>query len=280
LANITKVEKCVIEIDEKEYFFKVEGAFFSGKNEILYKKENNIIEQTDWFTSGYKVAPIYNNTEFSNLKESVSRIVLEGLRQANVTIDPSCFKLEDYHKYAVNNDIHLKVINYTRNLKNEDFDIDFKSLEDKFSKVVQKKLSSKIKELDRTHIQIRLNRPKSLDINPPHRDGYFSYWKDILNIWLPIAGCNQKSSLPLLPESHLISENNILRTEARNAKINGNTYHVPCILKTTKGNLKMIRPNPKYGEALIFTPFLIHGAAFNDNENMTRVALELRFEKK
>ena len=40
----------------------------------------------------------------------------------------------------------------------------------------------------------------------------------------------------------------------------------------------MIRPNPKETEALVFTPYLIHGAAFNDSNN-TRVALELRFPR-
>jgi ectoine hydroxylase-related dioxygenase (phytanoyl-CoA dioxygenase family) len=30
-------------------------------------------------------------------------------------------------------------------------------------------------------------------------------------------------------------------------------------------------------EALIFTPYLIHGLAFNQNDRKTRMALELRF---
>ncbi|RKE98110.1 hypothetical protein [Ichthyenterobacterium magnum] len=38
----------------------------------------------------------------------------------------------------------------------------------------------------------------------------------------------------------------------------------------------MVRPNPKKGEASIFTPFLIHGAAVNKNKDITRVSLELR----
>ena len=42
----------------------------------------------------------------------------------------------------------------------------------------------------------------------------------------------------------------------------------------------MIRPNPQNTEALIFTPFLIHGAAVNKNIDITRIALELRFDKK
>ena len=82
-----------------------------------------------------------------------------------------------------------------------------------------------------------------------------------------------------MPSSHLIPENEILRTASKGAKINGNTYYVPCILETNKGAIKMIRPNPMEGEALIFTPFLIHGAAVNNNKDITRISLELRFPK-
>ena len=70
----------------------------------------------------------------------------------------------------------------------------------------------------------------------------------------------------------------MFRTETRGAKINGNVYNVPCILETSLG-FDMVRPNPKEKEALIFTPYLIHGAAFNTNKDITRVALELRFTK-
>lgn len=96
---------------------------------------------------------------------------------------------------------------------------------------------------------------------------------------MPIEDCNKKSSLPVVPESHLLPENEILRTESKGAKINGNVYYVPCILETKDGPIQMIRPNPKEGEALLFTPFLIHGAAINQNEDDTRISLELRFPR-
>ena len=79
--------------------------------------------------------------------------------------------------------------------------------------------------------------------------------------------------------SHLIPENDILRTESKGAKINGNVYYVPCILETKTGAITMERPNPKAGEALLFTPYLIHGAADNQTKDTTRVSLELRFPK-
>lgn len=222
----------------------------------------------------------FTTEEFKNLESSIKKQVFLGLKKAGITIDFEDFDLEKYHKYASKNDIHLKVIDYTRNLTNKDFDLDFSILEQKFSSAINTSLSSEISEFGRSHIQIRLNRPGSLDFNPPHRDSYLSYYKNILNIWIPIVGCNENSSLPIVPKSHLLAERDIERTKAKGATINGNTYYVPCISKTINGSLEMIRPNPKQGQSLIFTPFLIHGAAFNGNKDQTRVALELRFEKK
>ena len=41
-----------------------------------------------------------------------------------------------------------------------------------------------------------------------------------------------------------------------------------------KNGLKMKRPNPKYGESLIFTPFLVHGSAINENKDKLSKAKE------
>jgi ectoine hydroxylase-related dioxygenase (phytanoyl-CoA dioxygenase family) len=42
----------------------------------------------------------------------------------------------------------------------------------------------------------------------------------------------------------------------------------------------MIRPNPKPGEMLLFSPYLIHGGGVNFNKDITRVSLEMRFFRK
>lgn len=270
---------CKLKIDEKLHSFEVKGSFFTEDKGTLFYPENNIIENTHWSDKGYTIIDTFTPEEFQDLKASIRKQVIIGLKKANIAINETTFELDKYHLYTNSDITHLKVINHTRNLRNEDFDIDFKLLEEKFSKAIQKKLSSTIKEIGRTHIQIRLNRPNSLDINPPHRDSYLSYYKHILNIWIPITGCNHNSSLPVIPKSHLLPERNIERTASKGATINGNTYFVPCIYKTDSDILKMTRPNPKEGQSLIFSPFLIHGAAFNNNKNTTRVSLELRFEQ-
>ena len=174
--------------------------------------------------------------------------------------------------------LHNKIIKLTRNLTEKDLSLNLDKLLSFSEDILSYKLSKMVKELNKVHVQLRINRPNSLDINPPHKDGYLSYWKDIINIWIPISGCNEKTSLPVVPGSHLWPENQLYKTKNKGAKINGFKYHVPCILKSSEGKIKMIRPNPKQGDAIFFTPFLIHGAAFNSSE-YTRVGMELRFPK-
>lgn len=41
--------------------------------------------------------------------------------------------------------------------------------------------------------------------------------------------------------------------------------------------LEMVRAPVRFGQALIFTPYPIHGPAFNESDTKTRVALEMRF---
>ncbi|SFN94937.1 Phytanoyl-CoA dioxygenase (PhyH) [Bizionia echini] len=273
------VKTCRIYIDEKPYEFNVKGQFFWGQEELLYNKANSVLSKMPWEKEGYSIVKAFINDEFYRLKESIRQNITKAIKANNIPFNEADFTLAKYHEIVNTDQLHNQVINITRNLENHDFDFNIDALAERFGSILGYRLTSWIEELQKSHIQIRISRPNSLDINPPHRDGYLSYWEDIINVWIPIEGCNENSSLPVFPGSHLISENNILRTESKGAEINGNTYYVPCILETKKGSINMIRPNPKEGEAIIFTPFLIHGAAVNNNKNITRVSLELRFPR-
>lgn len=269
---------CNITIDQIPYQFEVEGDFFWGQEELLFQPIDSLISKTSWKELGFGIVKAFSEEEFKNLHDSVTRNIVNAIKMNGILIDEDSFSLEQYHEVVSNDEDHFKVIQITRNLSNEDFDFDIELLVDRFSEALGYPLTSYIEALKRSHIQLRINRPNSLDINPPHKDGYLSFWEDIVNVWIPIAGCNQYTSLPVVLGSHLWNENTIYRTEGKGAKINGNTYNVPCILKTSSGNLEMIRPNPSEGEALIFSPFLIHGAAANFS-NHCRISMELRFPR-
>lgn len=273
-----KSNPCSLKIDGSKYSFYVEGDFFWGKDEVLYEKENSIISKCDWESLGFGCIDVFEEDEFNSLRDSIENNIKKALNTCGVFFDESSFTLSNYHEVVNTDELHNRIIDITRNLTNDDFNFNIDELANRIGAILGFKVNSWIEELKKTHVQIRINRPRSLDINPPHRDGYLSYWEDIINVWIPIEGCNSQTSLPVLPGSHYISEKDIFRTNSKGAKINGNTYYVPCISKTKQGELDMLRPNPEIGQALIFTPFLIHGAAFN-NSNTTRISLELRFPK-
>ncbi len=270
---------CHFFINNEAYSFNVGGDFFWGENKLLFEEEDNIISKMAWKDDGFTIVKAFFEDEFLKLKESVEYNIIKALRITGVSFDEASFTLEKYHNVVNTDQLHQQVIQTTRNLENRDFDFHVDTLVERFGDVLGYRLTSWIEELQKSHIQIRISRPNTLDINPLHRDGYLSYWENIINVWVPIEGCNEHSSLPVLPGSHLIRENEILRTQAKGAEINGNMYYVPGIVDTAKGDIHLVRPNPKPGEALIFTPYLIHGAAINSNSDITRVSLELRFPK-
>lgn len=272
-------ERCNISIDHKSFEFDVEGKFYWGKAETLFQMEDNLISKTSWREEGFTIFSLFSADEFDRLTHSITRNIQAALTDQSIPFDAN-FTLERYHHYVKTDEEHHHVINITRDLTVENLDLNLDHVCTQLASHLGYQLTDWIEELQRSFVIIRINRPNSLDINPPHRDGYLSYWGDTLNMWIPIAGCTEASSLPVLPKSHLFPESELYMTKAKGATINGNTYYVPCILKHRTGNLKMLRPNPKGGEALLFTPFLIHGAAFNANTDMTRISLELRFARK
>ena len=58
--------------------------------------------------------------------------------------------------------------------------------------------------------------------------------------------------------------------------MNGLAYSVPAVTGA-RHPMKLVRPDPGPNEVLIFSPYLIHGAAVNFNPDTTRVSLEMRF---
>lgn len=267
--------KSEIIIDNKLHKINIQGDFFWGKNEILFEKNSKIIEFSKWKEVGYKSLKTHSQKNHNKIKLTLNNLLFEILERKKIKVDKK-FNLENYHKYVSDNNLHNEIIKETRSLTLSMFPKEvFHEILFKISSHLNKKLTFYNKELEKEIIILRLSRPSNLDINPPHRDGYLKVWKDVLNVWIPICGCNSNSSLPVIPYSHKTNEKDILRTSGLGATINKNKYHVPAIV-SMKNGLKMKRPNPKYGESLIFTPFLVHGSAINENKDKTRVSLELR----
>lgn len=264
--------KCNLNIDREFFSFEVEGEFSRGNDIVLYDN-HPILKRCDWEKKGYNVIDVFSNSQFDEFKDQSLLIINKILTQSDS--NKKLKSLEEYHQVVDDDELHQAVISKSRFLKASDFAIDLNHISEKVSGAIGKKVGIYNPKLEEEIIILRISRPQSLDINPLHRDGYLDIWEDTINVWIPLAGCDKNSSLPVMPGSHFWNEKDVLRTEAKGAKINGLLYHVPGIIGGP-GGLKAIRPNPNLGQALIFTPFLAHGAAVNQNTDTTRMSLELR----
>jgi len=266
--------KCELWIDDIPFSFELDGQFSAGKDEVLFNKQSNVLSNCDWIDEGYKTIKLFSEEEFQQLKESTKQVILK-LFEENDIFPGMDFQLEDYHRYVINQELHKKIINKTRFLTHVDFQINFGKINKIISEALHCRVGTFNPHLKKEVLILRISRPNTMDINPLHRDGYLEVWKDVLNVWIPIAGCNKQSSLPLIPGSHYWNEKDLTRTQNQGASINGITYQVPGIIDASE-ELRLIRPNPLPCEGIIFTPFLIHGSAVNLTSNATRFSLELR----
>jgi hypothetical protein len=128
-------------------------------------------------------------------------------------------------------------------------------------------------------VQLRINRPGSTDYNPPHRDGSLPHLAPTLNVLDP-GGRRRRDHQPADP-ARLARDRRggLLADPTRRAPCSA-AIHTACrrIGRLRSGPLEMVRAPVRFGQALIFTPYLIHGLAFNKSDTKTRMALEMRFQ--
>ena len=273
------MKKCTLTIDGKLFnIFIKDGDFQRGGNELIFSDKNNPFRNIDKTIKelGYSIINFIDQAGFKALTNQIREILSEIIKNENIYV-PSDFALENYHLFVSESD-HAKIIQKTRSLEFADFNFKPQYLIESIENFLNIKISHILPKLKKDIVQLRINRPKSTDINPPHRDSYFEAYKNGINVWIPLINCNKHTSLALMPKSHLLKENEILIAKGRAFEINNNKYNVPCIIDTDWG-MNFIRPNPKATQALIFNSSIIHGAAFNCSSK-TRMSLELRLTEK
>lgn len=248
------------------YYPELIESSFWGENKVIIKDDINLLEKTPVNSKGYGVFPINYDIEFIKqfLKKYISDII-----QTDVVI-------EKYHLF-VNEDQHKQILNLMPFKKNDNIEIL------KFSEYIETYMSELLKEnvkIFNDDIWVRICRPNIFskeDFNPCHRDVYLDFYRNTINIYLPIIGSNEKSSLLVQEGSHLWSENMTAITNGgAYFKDKDKKYSVDAIVQS-KTELKMVRPNPSTNEVLVFSPYLIHGCSDNNNDDDTRMSLEIRF---
>lgn len=243
-----------------------------GKSEILSNEKTDVTYNQPWYEEGYTLANLFNDQEFNLILNGISNCI-------NKILKTNILNLEKYHTF-VNDDTHYQVVNATRNLFPPDFDFPVSDVISKLEDFLGFKLTDVDPDTGKPlRIIVRINRPNSFDLNPPHKDIYESYDRfnllpKIVNFWIPICGVTNKTMLPIVPKSHFIPEDKILRT-FEGGCISKNKYRVRSVL-SWNNEKKLIRKLAVPKQSLVFTPHLIHGCAINQELDITRIALEFR----
>ena len=231
---------------------------------IMINNDINLLQNTKFDNTGFAILDIKNHTDLLN----------RFIKNEIYFITGKQITLQNYHN-EITGDEHTKILNSMPYKKYRYPDIH------NLCVYLERHISDTLKypvKVFNDDIWVRICRPNvvsDVDFNPCHRDVYLDFYRNTVNIYLPIVGSNEKSALKIQPGSHKWSESETIVTRG-GAIINNKKYSVDTII-ASKTQLNMIRPNPSETQLMLFSPYLIHGCSDNHNENVTRISLEIRF---
>jgi len=237
-----------------------------GEDKCMLDNDINLLSKTDFDNSGYKILDI----------ENCNHLMQIFIKNEIKFITGKDIDLKNYHN-EINEDEHKIILNSMPYKK--DMYPDVKEFCEYIENLISNELNEPIKIFN-DDLWFRICRPSKIcdnDYNPCHRDVYLDFYRNIVNIYLPVVGSNEKSALTLHAGSHKWKENETMVTNGgAHFKHVNKKYSVDAIV-ASKQPLDMIRPNPNENQLMLFSPYLIHGCANNENEDITRISLEVRF---
>ena len=265
-----------LDYDGEQVTFNVEGETGWGEASVLLDRDDNLIAGRPWEGDGFTVAPFLMPADYERLVAGVAAILARRMTSAGLSV-PEPFVLERYHEVVTTDEAHAAVSAqgpwcYGLN----DLPVPVAAVNSRVSEILGQRVSTTPPHREfPEHFCFRVVRPRSRDNNPPHRDVWLDRLRNAINIYVPLAGSSPQSSLPLVRGSHRWPESEIERT-LEGARVNGMVYTVPSVVGAAHP-LTLERPDPRANEVLVFSPYLIHGGAFNQQTDRTRVSLEMRF---
>lgn len=241
----------------------------------LLATAHDLTARAPWAAAGYAVLPGLPAPQQAALQAGLAGLLREALAAAGCPV-PAAFDPAHYHRAVADDEArHLAVVAHTKSYALARFPVPVALLEAHLSAAVGQPVRAYNPHADERVFHLRIVRPGRPDHNPLHRDVWLPRYADGLNIYLPVAGSTAHSALALVPGSHHWPESAGQRTAA-GATYHGVPYTVPGLLASARP-LAIVRPNPAPAELLVFSPYLLHGAAANLNDDATRVSLEMRF---
>jgi hypothetical protein len=264
-------------VNNKSIAYEPSGDKAWGSDDVLLNQADDLTQFTSWKNDGFTIEKLWDASSYPPFFHTTYTLLTSCWESAGLHV-PRDFPLDQYHLLAQDQPTHLRAVEKTKLLQVSDFPVPIKHLEERISEICKVSLEAKNPFDHQTVFHFRVIRPLQGDNNPLHRDVWLEDYDHCINLYIPIAGSNEKSSLILIPGSHWWPESRIERT-LQGAVINGVRFNVPAV-SNIKGTFNMVRPNPKHDEVLVFSPYLIHGGAVNFNENTTRISIEIRLWRK
>jgi hypothetical protein len=265
-----------LDYDGERVTFNVEGETGRGEAAVLLDQDDNLIAGRPWERDGFTVAPFLMPPDYARLVAGITAILARRITDAGLAV-PDAFALERYHEIVATDEAHAAVsAQGPWCLGVDDLPLPVETISARVSELLGLRVSTTPPHREfPEHFCYRVVRPRSRDNNPPHRDVWLDRLRNAINIYVPLAGSSSRSSLPLVRGSHRWPESDIERT-LEGGRVNGMVYTVPSVVGATHP-LTLERPDPRPNEVLVFSPYLIHGGAFNQQTDRTRVSLEMRF---
>lgn len=265
-----------LDYDGERVTFEVEGDTARGEPIVLLDGDDNLIAGRPWEPAGFTVEPFLPPAEYERLVAGIQAILARRIGAAGIAV-PGDFALDRYHEVVTTDEAHAAVSAQGPWCQLvADLPVDVDAVSARVSEILGVRVSTVPPHEDfPEHFCFRVVRPRSRDNNPPHRDVWLDRLRHAVNIYVPLAGSTARSSLPLVRGSHRWRESEIERT-TDGARVNGMVFTVPSVVGADYP-LRLERPDPRPNQVLVFTPYLIHGGAFNQEPDRTRVSLEMRF---
>lgn len=264
-------------VNGRQLSYESPGEKSWGKQQVLLGSAVDLTSSTSWHEKGFTIESFLDARTYDSFYSQTRALLLDCWKKAGL-MTPTGFSLDQYHTLTKDFNAHLAAVDRTKLLSVDDFPIPVRLLEERVSRICGVPLVVHNPYDGKRVFHFRVIRPQQWDNNPLHRDVWLPDYDDCINLYIPVAGSNELSSLIIVPGSHLWPESRIERT-VEGAVINGVKYNVPAVT-AIKEPFTIERPNPGQNELLVFSPYLIHGGAVNLNENATRISIEIRLWKK
>lgn len=255
----------------------IEGTPVQGTDRVIAQDYGDPLQNAPWYEKGYTVAPLFSDQQMALMRGKLSAFICDIL--ADHGVDTKEFKLERYHDFA-DEELHKAVFPKTRRLTHDQIGLDFDQLLVRLSEMAGAELSTYNPLMKQDHWVIcRINRPRSPDFNPVHKDIYEAVdLVDIplrmVNFWIPLCGVGGATGLPVAAGSHLLREDQIQRVKS-GCVMNGVPFNVSAVT-SWDGDSSLTSVIPKPGDVMCFSSHMVHGLARNLNPDTTRISLEFR----